>query len=195
LPASPSGGPATPSINRAPIYVRNKPIDADRRKHFRRLPPRSGFVQHFSRANSQSRFSSDLHGFFDHIHSFIASAFLAVAHLYPLGRMGAIAVIGAWGLLASLIALLATRLLTAWYQRKRVDATGRIILVATLFAVVVVDLLLFQGDLFRREKWGMEGKGAYLWYLFPLATLFFCVVAGVTSGVVKSYSREGGLPK
>jgi hypothetical protein len=109
--------------------------------------------------------------------------------------MSAIVIIGGWGLLAATISLLATRLLVAWYQRKRVDAALRVVFIAALFAVIVVDLLLFQGDLFHLDKWGLEGKGAYLWYLFPLATAFFTVIAGVTSGCVLLWSRERVPPQ
>jgi hypothetical protein len=109
--------------------------------------------------------------------------------------MSVIATMGGWGLLASVISFLATRLLRAWSQRNHVDSAFRIGALATLFTVVVIDLLLFQGDLFRREKWGLEGKGAYLWYMFPLASFFFLVVAGVSSGAVLSLSRERELPK
>jgi hypothetical protein len=107
--------------------------------------------------------------------------------------MNALLTISGWALIAACISWLATRLLVVRYQRKRVDAMVRIVVFATLFTVIGVDLLLFQGDLLRRGRWFSDPKGAYLWYLFPIASLFFFSVAAATSVAAFLLSR-GHVP-
>jgi branched-subunit amino acid ABC-type transport system permease component len=105
----------------------------------------------------------------------------------------AILTISGWALIAAGVSWLATRLLVVRYQRKRVDTPVRVVVFATLFTVIGVDLLVFQGDLLKRGKWFSDPKGAYLWYLLPIASLFFFAVAAATSVAALLLSR-GHVP-
>lgn len=67
---------ATKSMLRAALDAARKDVTVTAKKKR---------AQHFSGANSQSRFDWDRDGLLVHIRSFISAASLPVAHLYPLG--------------------------------------------------------------------------------------------------------------